>query len=311
MRSFGITHRSSWRRPVAAFAVTGLLITLAACGSDDADTSSDTSSETASSEELGELASQLPQSVIDAGSIKNAVMIPAPPFEFEDESTGELTGIDIDLVEKLSETIGFPIETTTISDFAQLVPGVQSGRYDMVMSGVWDTTERQEVVDLVDYMQTGMGIVVEKDSGLYSLDDLCGQSIVTGTGTAYVEQVQQLSTEQCGDPDSIKILTTKGAFAESRTYLTTGRAVATADGYDFAGYQISENFSDELTFLNDEPLYPSLYAVVVNPELDSLTEVIQQGLQKMVDDGSYQEILDQWGQQGGVIDEITVNAGTS
>lgn len=300
-----MTRRMSRPRLLSALALSAALtFALAACSSGEGEQPS-------ADAELSELAAQLPESIIEQGFISNLVMIPAPPFEYEDEETGELAGIDIELLDRLSEVIGFPIETSTITDFAQLIPSLQSGRADMVMSGVWDTTARQELVTMVDYLQTGMGVVVRQDADYTSIEDLCGKTIVVGTGTAYVDQIPELATEACGDPEGFEVLVMSGAFNELATQLETGRADAVADGFDFQGYQISQNYSDTLEILNETPLYPALYGAAVNLDLPELVDVIQQGLQIMVDDGSYLEILTGWGQEGGALQEITVNAGTT
>ncbi|GAA2227868.1 transporter substrate-binding domain-containing protein [Herbiconiux moechotypicola] len=302
-----ITRAGRSRRLLAPLALTAVTaIALAGCASGS-------SAETTATPdaELSELAAQLPQSILDKGKIDDLVQTPAAPFEFVDESTGELTGIDIDLTNRISEVIGFPIEITQVSDFANLIPGVQSGRADMVMSGTLDKLERQDVVDIVDYFTTGTVFMkLASNSDINGYEDLCGQTVVTASGTDYPSQTQAISEEYCGDPNSIQILTTSSGFGDYVNQLELGRAVALVNGSDFSAYEAAENYPDELEVVGDPVINPGVYGVLVNKDLPELRDVIQQALTIMIEDGSYQEILEKWGQGAAAVDEITINSAT-
>ena len=62
------------------------------------------------------------------------------------------------------------------SDFNGLIPAVQSGRVDMVVSDVYDTAAREKVVDFVDYLKTGLSVMVSSAnaSKVHSFMDVCG-----------------------------------------------------------------------------------------------------------------------------------------
>jgi polar amino acid transport system substrate-binding protein len=289
--------------PIALAAVAGLA--LAGCASES---SAET---TTSPEALSELAAQLPQPILDKGKIDDLVQTPAAPFEFVDDATGELTGIDVDLTNRISEVIGFPIEITQVSDFANLIPGVQSGRADMVMSGTLDKLERQDVVDIVDYFTTGTVFMkLSSNTAIESYADLCGQTVVTATGTDYPSQTQAISEEYCGSPDSIQVLGSASGFGDYVNQLNLGRAVALVNGSDFSAYEASENYPGHLEVVGDPVINPGVYGVLVNKDLPELRDVIQQALTIMIEDGSYQEILEKWGQGAAALDEITVNSAT-
>src|SRR6056297_2127632 len=88
-----------------------------------------------------------------------------PPFESVEVVDGEtkFIGMDVDLVEKLSEKLGFSYEITDMA-FAGLVGAIQSGRADFVCSGISPTAERLKNIDFsISYYYPGIAAVSRKD----------------------------------------------------------------------------------------------------------------------------------------------------
>jgi polar amino acid transport system substrate-binding protein len=85
------------------------------------------------------------------------------------------------------------------SDFNGLIPAVQSGRSDAVVSDVYDTAERRKVVDFVDYLKTGLSVMVTSAnaSKVHSFMDLCGQTMGVLTGSAPELQPAQQASNAC------------------------------------------------------------------------------------------------------------------
>lgn len=262
-----------------------------------------------STQSLSPLAAQLPQDIIDRGYINNLTQPPSPPFEFKD-STGKLVGLDVELVDGISKVLGFPIKTNEVSDFTTLLPSLQSGRTDIVVSGTLDTPGRQEVVNIVDYIKTGTAVMkLASDATINELRDLCGKAVVTSTATNYPAQIEQISQEQCGSKDSIKITTSASGIPDLLNQVIQGRAVAAVNGSDFLPYEANANFAGQFATVGEPVLFPAFYGVLVDKKQAGLEKVIQQALQQMVDDGTYGEILKKWDLDTAAVPEITLNAG--
>src|SRR4051812_42225136 len=56
-----------------------------------------------------------------------------PPFEFKQD--GKVVGFDVDLATELAQELGFSLEIQDM-DFSALIPSLNSGRVDFVMSGM-------------------------------------------------------------------------------------------------------------------------------------------------------------------------------
>jgi polar amino acid transport system substrate-binding protein len=290
------------------------LLSLTACGSSD--TGNDTkaadsaASPSASGSAVPGLYDKLPKAIKDKGHIDNIVVNNYPPFEFVDAGSSDLKGIDIDLAKRLSEVIGIPIKFSATSEFTQLVPSVQTGRADMGMSGTLDKPERQSSVDFVDYFKTGNEFLVPESSNLTDYASLCGKTVVTGSGTSYPDEIAKISDESCAGAAPIKVLSIQPVLQVMLKQVEIGRAQAAYWATDSSNYELA-SMSKKYKIL-DEPIFTGkLYGASINKDLPELRDVVQQGLQAMVADGSYAKILEKWGQNVGAMDEITVNKGAA
>ncbi|MCW2604641.1 MAG: transporter substrate-binding protein [Pseudonocardiales bacterium] len=295
---FSARHRTA---AVAGMAAAAVLLT--GCGSSAGDSGGSGGGSSASGE-LSELAAKLPKDILDRGYIQDLKQTPAAPFEFDDDK-GKFTGIDVDLTARLSEVIDFPIKTDQITDFAQLIPSVQTKRADMVWSAALDKVERQQVVTIVDYFKTGSIFMLLKDSKVKAVTELCGKTVATNEGTNYPAQLDALSKTVCAGKDPFKVLALAGTAEVLQQQVESGRAEVIYGGSDFNAYQVQQH-PDDLKLLGD--IYsPGQYGILVNKDYQALADVVQEGLQMMVDDGSYQKILDKWGQGTAALAKITIN----
>ncbi len=107
-----------------------------------------------------------------------------PPFEFTDDKTREIIGFDIDLIGALSERLGVRPEFTVVP-FDAIISGLNSGKYDCLISAMTITPERGEAVLFTDpYFDAGQAIAVpENNEDIKSFDDLTGKRIGAQLGT--------------------------------------------------------------------------------------------------------------------------------
>lgn len=137
-----------------------LLLTLAACGSKGASL----------------------KKIQKAGKLVIATSPDFPPFESLDGS-GQVTGIEIDILEEVCAQLGVTLEIQQM-DFDSVLPGVQAGKYDMGVSGITVTEKRKKNVLFTDaYCLAAQAIVVKEGSPISSKADLEGKTVAVQTGT--------------------------------------------------------------------------------------------------------------------------------
>ena len=107
----------------------------------------------------------------EKGTLTLCTNVAFPPYEFYGEDS-QPTGIDIEIAKAIAEKLGYEIEVVDI-EFAQCIPGVQSGKYDFAAAGMTVTEERQQMVQFTDTYATGIQVIIApEDAAFESLDDI-------------------------------------------------------------------------------------------------------------------------------------------
>ncbi len=104
-----------------------------------------------------------------------------PPFEYNKE--GRIVGFDIDVARELATEAGFALEIQDI-DFSALIPSLQSGRIDFVMSGMTINEERKRNIDFSEpYYQSSFAMIISKESTVSDGKDVDGKKIGVQLGS--------------------------------------------------------------------------------------------------------------------------------
>lgn len=107
-----------------------------------------------------------------------------PPFETITPD-GEPTGVSVDLAKALAEHLGRPLKIENLP-FVGLIPSLNNGRIDCVISSMTRTEERDRSVDFSEpYLRTGLGLLASKESPIQGPGDLdrADRTIVVRQGT--------------------------------------------------------------------------------------------------------------------------------
>ena len=94
-----------------------------------------------------------------------------PPFETKDNQ-GNPTGISVDFANALGAYLGKPVRIENIA-WDGLIPALQTGQVDVVISSMTIKDERREKIDFSKpYAKALLAILANKDSDLNSAEDL-------------------------------------------------------------------------------------------------------------------------------------------
>ncbi|MCY9592836.1 amino acid ABC transporter [Paenibacillus chitinolyticus] len=105
-----------------------------------------------------------------------------PPYEFHKSTNGkdEIIGFDIMIAKEIAKDMGAELEIKDMK-FDGLLPALQSGNVDMILSGMTPTEERKKNVDFSKtyYTAKQMIVVRAEDKDKYkTMDSLAGKRIV-------------------------------------------------------------------------------------------------------------------------------------
>ena len=110
-----------------------------------------------------------------AESLTMCTNVAFPPYEFYGDD-GQPTGIDVEIAKAIAAKLGYELEVVDI-EFAQCIPGVQSGKYDFSAAGMTVTEERKQMVQFTDTYATGIqSIIVPEACEFEGLDDFVAEN---------------------------------------------------------------------------------------------------------------------------------------
>ncbi len=220
------------------------------------------------------------------GKIVVASNVAYPPFEFAPRKGPK--GFDIDLMNEVADRTGLEVEYRNVQ-FDSLLRGLSSDLFDAVISGMTITADRQQQVDFSDpYYNVDEALVVRSGSEIESTGDLEGMTLGVQTGTMGQTEAGELLN--AGDVKAVRTYnkTIEDAFAA----LKEGEAV---DGviYDLPAAQMEvEESGGELELVEVIPT-GSQYGIAF-PKESPLVEPVNQALAEIKEDGTYEEIYEEW-----------------
>lgn len=208
------------------------------------------------------------------------------PFEYVDAAKGEeIIGFDIDLIKLIGEKIGVDMQVQDM-DFNSLVPALQAGKIDVVISGMTPNPEREKVVDFSNkYNETEQVILVKKDSGIKKEADLAGKKIGVQTasiqenlGNAIAKKVDVKVEGRTRIPEIVQDMMSKRLDA------------GILEGGVAKGYLKT---NDQLEAFPVEE-QPEDFKAIAVPKGSDLKDKINKALKELAEEGKIQELEEKW-----------------
>jgi polar amino acid transport system substrate-binding protein len=129
-------------------------------------------------------------------TLVDAVNPHTPGYEALDpQDPSRYIGFDIDLAQAIGDCLGFSLTYKPVA-FAALLPTLQSGQADIVISDIYATKERARAADFITYSKVFDGVLVAKDNpkGLTGINaSMCGATAAENTGFVEVPLLQALA----------------------------------------------------------------------------------------------------------------------
>ena len=248
----------------------------------------------------------LPDEVGEAGKLVVGIDPTYPPNEFKD-ADGNPIGWGAELAEALGGKLGLEVEFQ-VSKFDNIIPSITGGKADIGVSSFTDTVEREEQVDFVNYYEAGIMWASAAGNDV-DPENACGLKVAVQATTYEDTEEVPAKSEACvaeGEPAIEKVpFDTQDAATNA---VALGQADALSADSPVTLYAIEQ--TDGKLQPAGESFDVAPYGIAVAKD-SGLAEAIQAAMQSLVDDGTYGEILDEWGVADGAIDEITINAASN
>jgi polar amino acid transport system substrate-binding protein len=242
-----------WRRGTLLGLVLAVTLVAAGCG-DDSDTGTGGSTDrTAAAPAVDDaLAAKVPDMIKSDGKLLLGTDPTYAPNEFLDTDGKTVIGFDVDLFNAVAAKLGLQTEWQP-SKFADIIPGVQSGKYEAGVSSFTINDERKQQVNMISYFNAGTQWGTKKGNPAdVQPDDACGMKVAVQTAT-----VQE----------------TKDLPQRNKDCESAGKPAITIDSYQDQGQATAAVVSGkDDAFLADSPVVA--YAVKqINGQLELLGDI--------------------------------------
>ena len=221
-------------------------------------------------------------------TLKVGVSNDMSPFSYYDSEQKKVVGFDIDLLDKISEYLGFEYKIYPLS-MKQIEEKLKDKEIDLAIAGISITDERQKDYAFTDtYYETYLQIVVNQKTGITDRKDLKDMKIGVVEGTSSAEYAKEYLA------DDNKIISYKNA---KKVFDNLEKDKIDATIYDATGIQTYlNNHKDETNLvvleeqLNSEE---SNYGIMFKKGYQYLDQ-FNVALQVLNNNGDYQKLKEQW-----------------
>lgn len=210
-----------------------------------------------------------------------------PPFEYIDETTGQIVGFDVDLAQAIGQRLGVEVELVNVG-FDSLYDALYAGRFDAIISALpYDPLLYGDVAYSISYFNAGQVLVVRTDEkGISEVKDLSGKRLGVELasegdvlGRRLQKKIEDLSLQTYMVPqDVLQALKEGEVKAAIVDAVSAHQFIAVEGGVQVAG----------------DPLTDELYVVAVRLDSPLLLKAINEALVEMREDGTLEKLQRKW-----------------
>lgn len=128
------------------------------------------------------------------GKLLAGVKFDTPPFGFLGDDNKPV-GFDLDLLSKVADKIGVPIEFVSVTSPTR-IPMLVSGNVDVVAASMTHTVERDRTIDFsITYYTGGQALIVKTGSDITGVDTLAGKQVAVQQGTTLEKNIAEAAPQ--------------------------------------------------------------------------------------------------------------------
>lgn len=251
---------------------------------------------------VDKIAKTVPADIRDSGRLVVGVNVPYAPNEFKN-SSGEIVGFDIDLMKAVARTMGL-VPDFRETGFEGILPSVQDGNFNVGMSSMTDTAEREQQVDFVTYFEAGT-LWARRAGSSADPGSPCGLRVGVAYSTIQDTQEIPAKSDACvaaGLPPVEKVVRTHQD--EVTAALIAGEVDAMTADSPVTGFAIK---------LSGSALEPAGEVFDAAPygwpvaKGSGLAESLRLAVEHVMSTGEYRTIATMWGVEKGMITQPVIN----
>jgi ABC-type amino acid transport substrate-binding protein len=255
----------------ALLALVAVVVLAAGCGGDDDDGGAGTGT-TGGTSEL---------QTRDPGKLILGSDIPFPPFEFGRKP--DYKGFDIDLVREIATRLELDLEIQD-TPFDTIFRDLAQGKFDMVASATTITEEREGAVDFANpYFAAEQSLLVREGSDIRTVEDLAGTVVGAQNGTTGADYAKEET-----EAENVR---TYDTYDTAYNALVAGQIDAVIADLPAAQDAVEAKDRLEIAMQIDTG---EQYGFAFQEDADDLREAVNGALDEMRQDGTYEEIYQEY-----------------
>ena len=219
-----------------------------------------------------------------------------PPFGYIAED-GSYDGFDLAMAAALCERLGWDFEAVAI-DWNAKDAELSSGNINCIWNGFTYTGREEDYTWSDPYVDNSIVLVVKADSGISSLEDLAGRSVMAQAASSAVDAIASNEPFAASLGEVVELADYNTGFME----LKQGTVDAVAADLGVASYQIANNAGDYVIL--GEPISTEQYAVGFLKGNTALRDAVNAELLKMAEDGTMLKIAQDYVDEGLVLESL-------
>ncbi len=300
---------SSTTTATAALLAGGVL--LAGCGGSTGTPESSASSVQSAASVMVDkaLASRVPGPLASKGVIVVGSDASYAPSEFLATDNSTVQGFDVDLFDAVAAKLGLETKFEN-AKFDSIIPGVNSGKYDIGVSSFTVNADRMKQDNMVSYYSAGTQWFTKKGNpDKVNPDAACGKKIAVQTNTVQVDDLATRSKKctNAGKP-AIKVDSYQGQDQATAAVVSGKDAAGLADS-PVGAYAVKQT-GGQLQLLGS--IYDSApYGYVLPKDETAFAKAVSLAVDALIKDGTYVKILKKWGVDQGAVTSSEVNPAVS
>jgi His/Glu/Gln/Arg/opine family amino acid ABC transporter permease subunit len=231
-----------------------------------------------------------------AGKLVVAIDPTYPPMEFEKD--GKPQGFDIDLATKLAERLGVKAEFISM-DWSGIIAGLNSRRYDIIISSMSITPERKKEMRFVEYASMGQVFVTQHGLMVRTPEELEGKIVAVQSDTTSFSWVEKQRKRGI----AIKEVRDFRDATDTFNALKSGQAEVVVTDEPVGLYYTRQDSTFAVT---GQAMEPQPIGIALHKDDRELRSAVALAIEDMEFDGTIKELSERWfgtelGQEPGTI----------
>ncbi len=243
------------------------------------------------------LALILAASLAAAETFRMGIDAEYPPFSYLDDS-GNYAGFDVEMCKAVCDMNGWDLEIIPVNWDFKLI-SLDNNEHDCVWSGmtILDSMKEAGYVLSFPYFDNTQVVLTRDDTGIKTTADLAGKRVAVQRGTSGDQLLQ-------GDQAALAA-TFEGGAAVTMDDFTVCITELAANGVDAVVIDLpvaKKHKENNPNFvILDENLGSEQYGICFRKGDDALCKAVEEGVMKLVEDGTYLALAEKYGLDANVL----------